>query len=307
MRLLVFLFFLCSIRCCIGQDSLHLFSKKEQFKSEVTSDSIFSLKAKSGVIPFFFHSMGEQAKAPFHMNGKQILLTVGVIGVTGVLIHFDEEIDAIFKPLKEKNKFIRNFSPEYTQLGEFYAYGILAGVFTFSAITHNYKPFHTSILAAQSAITAGIWTRVGKIMTGRMRPGATYNDLEFNQDHWFGPLGQFNPKYKNGRSIAAFDAFPSGHTAIAFAIATAFAKQYGNHKAVPIILYSLAGIVGISRLVEHEHWASDILPGAALGYLCADQVFRYDKKLKEGKKTASLRIFPTYLNGPGVSIIMLPK
>lgn len=277
-------------------------SKRDFFKREVKADSIFSLKAKSGIVPFFLHSMGEQAQAPFHMSGKQMLTTAGVLAITGILFHYDEEIDKAFKPIKDRNPFIKKVSPEFTQLGDYYGYGLIAGIFGVSAITKNYKPFHTSILAAQSAITAGIWVRVGKVLTGRMRPGATYNDLNFNHDHWFGPFGQFNSKNTPGRSVAAFDAFPSGHTAAAFAMATSFAKQYRDKKVVPVILYSVAGLIGVSRLVEHDHWASDILPGAIIGYLCADQVYRYDKKLKAGRQTSQWQIFPSIDQGLGLTV-----
>ena len=290
-----------------SQDTIIVRTSKEEFKTSVKGDSLLSLKSSTGIIPFFIHTMGEQAKAPFHMNGKQILHTAGVLAATGILIHFDQDIDKFFRPLKGNNSFLNKWSPEITQLGDYYGYGIVAGIFGVSAITKNYKPFHTSILAAQSALTAGIWVRVGKMLSGRMRPGATYNDREFNSDHWFGPFAQFDSKLNKGRSISSFDAFPSGHTAVAFALATSFAKQYNNHKAIPIILYSLAGMIGISRMIEHEHWASDLLPSAFIGYLCADQVYRYDKKLKAKKKTAMWRLFPNYNQNIGFTLIMSPQ
>ena len=290
-----------------SQDTIVVQSKKEEFKTSVKDDSLFSLKSSTGIVPFFIHTMGEQVKAPFHMNGKQILHTAVVLAATGILIHFDQDIDKLFRPLKSNNPFLNKWSPEFTQLGDYYGYGIVAGIFGVSAITKNYKPFHTSILAAQSAFSAGIWVRVGKMLSGRMRPGATYSDREFNSDHWFGPFAQFDSNLNRGRSSGAFDAFPSGHTAVAFALATSFAKQYSNHKAIPVILYSLAGMIGISRMVEHEHWASDILPSAFIGYLCADQVYRYDKKLKEKKKTAMWRLYPNYNQSVGFTLIISPQ
>jgi len=73
-------------------------------------------------------------------------------------------------------------------------------------------------------------------------------------------------------TCSAFDAFPSGHTATAFSIATVFATQYKDIKAIPVICYSTATLVGISRLTEHEHWASDVFVGGIMGYLCGNKL-----------------------------------
>ncbi len=296
-----------NLSAAANEDSLSTGKTKSDFCIKLKSDSLFSFKAKSGVIPFFFHSMGAQAVAPFHMNQKQIWRTAGVLALTAALIHFDMEIDKVFKPLKEKNKFLSKFTPEFTELGDYYGYALVAGIAGVSTITREYRPFHASVLAAQAALTAGIWVRAGKILTSRMRPGATYNDINYNSDHWFGPFAQFNPKYNKVRGVAAFDAFPSGHTAAAFAMATIFAKEYSEYKAVPPILYSLAGLVAVSRLIQHDHWASDLLPGAAIGYLCADQVFKYDKQIRMGRTTGLLNIYPSFDQVPQLTIRWAPN
>jgi membrane-associated phospholipid phosphatase len=41
---------------------------------------------------------------------------------------------------------------------------------------------------------------------------------------------------------------------------------------VPVLSYSAATLVGITRLTEHEHWASDVFVGGLIGYLCGKQV-----------------------------------
>lgn len=301
-----FSFVSLTVKCGGLEESVVIHKKESSFRPVIQSDSIFSMKAKSGFVPFFFHCLGEQARAPFHMTGKQIAVAAGVIAFTAVMIQFDSEIDKMFRPITDDNKFLRNTTPQFTELGDHYGYTLVAGIAGLSLVTQQYRPLHTTMLAAQAALTSGLWVRVGKILTSRMRPGATYNDPEFHTDHWFGPFAQFNSAYSKGRGVAAFDAFPSGHTAAAFAIATIFAKEYSDYKAVPVIAYGLAGMVAISRLVQHEHWASDLVPGAAIGYLCADQVFRYDKKLRIGSTTGSVKIFPAYDQGPMLTIKWSP-
>ena len=60
----------------------------------------------------------------------------------------------------------------------------------------------------------------------------------------------------------------------AFAAATVFAREYKDHLWVPILSYSAATLIGLSRITENAHWASDVFAGAALGYVTGLQVVR---------------------------------
>lgn len=219
------------------------------------------------------------------MKEKHWLLLGGATVITLTLIEYDEQIDGWIKPWKDKSSFVSTVSPLITDLGDVYGYALLGGFAGYSILGHDYRAFRVSLLAAQAAIASGVWTRIGKTLAGRMRPGQLYGDFEYKEDHWFGPFGQFKAMYNANRGIGAFDAFPSGHTGAAFAIATVFADQYVSYKAVPIIAYSLAGVVGVTRLIEHEHWASDVFVGGLIGYLCGKQVVNYEKKLFGGKNS----------------------
>ena len=60
------------------------------------------------------------------------------------------------------------------------------------------------------------------------------------------------------------DAFPSGHTTIAFATATSLSLDYRKWYIV-VPAYAWATSVGYSRMYEGYHAPSDILGGAAVG------------------------------------------
>lgn len=60
-------------------------------------------------------------------------------------------------------------------------------------------------------------------------------------------------------------SFPSGHTAITFAGAEFIRKAYGWQWGAPA--YAAAGFVGWSRVATDDHWAHDVLAGAAIGIL----------------------------------------
>ena len=80
-------------------------------------------------------------------------------------------------------------------------------------------------------------------------------------------IGQKRPpgpiEYKHFTADSSYHAMPSGHTTTAFALATTIARHYPEYKELS---YVLASLVGISRLYEDVHWASNIVAGAGLGY-----------------------------------------
>lgn len=112
--------------------------------------------------------------------------------------------------------------------------------------------------AIEAAALSGAVTFLVKGVAGRARP---YLDSTRANNFSF------------GRGISTsedYQSFPSEHTAAAFAFATAMtARLQARHSpavkwAAPV-LYGLATLTGISRVYNHDHWASDCLMGAAIG------------------------------------------
>ena len=243
------------------------------------ADSVFSFNSQKGYFPLLFYDFVEQAKAPFKMNTKQLLMTGAGIGITAILIHFDPKIDDWARVQKQKHYWVSKTSPVITRFGgDWGVYSVLAaGVL--SAAARNEKGVQTSLLATQAMITSGVWVNIIKIFTGRERPIAAYTFSKVGGGMWYGPLAKYDQDAVK-KPVSAYDAFPSGHTATAFSIATVIAEQYKDIKAVPIICYSAASLVGISRLIEHQHWASDVFVGGIMGYLCGKQVVAHYNKMK---------------------------
>jgi membrane-associated phospholipid phosphatase len=67
--------------------------------------------------------------------------------------------------------------------------------------------------------------------------------------------------------------------------------QYRDKPAVPVISYSAATLVGISRLTEQKHWASDVFAGALIGYLCGRQVVSHYNRIHQ--KSANYSVCDT--------------
>ena len=73
-------------------------------------------------------------------------------------------------------------------------------------------------------------------------------------------------------------AFPSGHTAYAFAGATLLGNRYPKLR---IPLYIGAGLVGVTRIYLGRHYLSDVIAGAAVGTITGALVSRHRGTLLE--------------------------
>jgi membrane-associated phospholipid phosphatase len=65
------------------------------------------------------------------------------------------------------------------------------------------------------------------------------------------------------RPTGSAHSFPSGHTSATFATAAVIQQHYGWKIAMPF--YALGGYVSVSRLVDNQHWTSDVIFGSAIG------------------------------------------
>lgn len=225
-----------------------------------------------------FNNVEEQATAPFKFKKKEWLITGATIGITATLLHFDNDIDKWATVQKQKHNWVNKSSPVITQFGDIYSYSSIVAAGLISAAFNKPKGVQTSLLATEALITSGAWVQLIKHFTGREDPSASYIYSKVPGGKWWGPFAQYDQDVPVYKSTSSFDAFPSGHTAAAFSIATVFASQYSDTKVIPIISYSMATLVGVSRLTEHAHWASDVFVGGLIGYICGKQVVnRYNK------------------------------
>ncbi len=198
--------------------------------------------------------------------------------------------------LNKASKFITNFGAEY----EIYT---LAAIGTFGLIIKDEKLKNTTLLATQAFISAGAVATVIKTLTGRDRPS------------YYGVDETANPTFRgpfNGKNNSYSSSFPSGHSSVAFAAATVYALEYKNKPIIPIIAYSAASLISLSRITENKHWFTDVVVGAALGYLSGKQVVNnYHRYIGEQEKEKSKTRYSFQLNysaghwSPGM-IVHLP-
>lgn len=119
-------------------------------------------------------------------------------------------------------------------------------------------------LALVTATLAADWlSYLLRQVTGRDRPPLVYPDPK--------PLV----------ALPHTGAFPSGHSASAFAAATVIAFS-SRRLAVPA--YVLAALVAWSRVYVGVHWPLDVIGGAALGVLVGTLVVKALPRLSEVRR-----------------------
>ena len=106
---------------------------------------------------------------------------------------------------------------------------------------------------------------------GRARP---FVDTVPNPDNW-----QVFRGFTGGDK---YRSFPSGHSVAAFAAAAAVSSETSRWwpGAIYVIgpaMYGGAALVGLSRMYENRHWASDVIMGAAIGTFAGTKVVRYHR------------------------------
>ena len=80
-------------------------------------------------------------------------------------------------------------------------------------------------------------------------------------------------------------SFPSGHSIIAFAGATALHKEFGKVSPwISVAGYSVATFVAVDRVVRDRHHWYDSLAGAGIGFAATEATWWLSDKLFKNKK-----------------------
>lgn len=158
--------------------------------------------------------------------------------VSGVLLNGNGKESFKNEIAEERNEHLKNFR---THVDNYLQFSPIAIAYGLDALGYRSKtdfPNRTAILIkGELAITGSVFLL--KSITHQLRPD------------------------KSG-----YNSFPSGHTAQAFAAATFLSEEYkGRFKWMPYAAYSIAGSVGVMRMVNNKHYISDVLFGAGLGFL----------------------------------------
>jgi len=219
-----------------------------------------------------FSSAGESPSESFcDFTGENHRLILSGALIAGLSIYtWDKQVDDYFAA--DRNSFIYDAGRGMSSFAEFYGRSnsrvavFYGGLTSFMLVSgwlteseHFYDTAKLMTLGMAYSVTANF---VVKMLIGRKRPYIDQGPHEFEAFAF--------SKNKDQRS------FYSGHTASAFTMMTILAKQYDN-PWIKIPAYSFAACVGMQRIESRDHWTSDVIIGAALGYLTGDILVKRSK------------------------------
>ena len=197
---------------------------------------------------------------------KPILRTgelIGVLAATAIGMALDQTL---------RNKFHDNgagFGHTATQVGNAigspFEYPVWFGLAAIGKVAGSKGLYGVASRAFKSIAVAGAGGMILKVIAGRQRPTQSPNDAF-----------TFRPFSFNDNS------FPSGHTTVAFALATSLAREIKGQWD-DVAFFSLATLTAYSRMRDDKHWFSDVVFGAGVGILSARFVHRREAKILLGK------------------------
>jgi membrane-associated phospholipid phosphatase len=192
---------------------------------------------------------------------------IGSYGLSSV----DPAIARYFQtPERQKNPTMRSIANAFTHvqettltIGSFLTYGVarLAGARDVEVV---------ALHATEAIVASSLTSQVIRGPLGRARPkDATPKFEDQYEFHWF-----------NGFSHFQYRAFPSIHSASAFAVAAAVVTEThrrspGSTWYVAPLAYTIAAGPGYARMYLGQHWASDIFMGAFVGTFYGLRVVDY--------------------------------
>ncbi len=137
----------------------------------------------------------------------------------------------------------------------------LGGLYLTGCIKKDTTLKKVALLCGESALISGVIVRALKILIGRARPS----------------IGEGAYSYAPFNINASNHSFPSGSTSTAFAIASCITEECKN-PLVKAASYGMAVLVGLSRIHDNKHWASDVFLGGVIGIGVGKTISKLHKK-----------------------------
>ncbi len=188
---------------------------------------------------------------------RELVVATMAIAVTAAVAHFDRRSAAFLQaPRLQRMSDLQSAARDAAFMGgpgPFLLGGVL---FAGGRLTSSESVADVGLHLTEAVVLAATINGVAKGVSGRALPQASADpdNIEFGRGFHHG----------NGPYVS----FPSGHTAAAFAMAAVLAGETGRlhpqlSRFVAPVAYGGASVIGLARMYQNVHWASD-LPMAAL-------------------------------------------
>jgi len=205
----------------------------------------------------YLYDTGQILSSPLRWQGRDWLTASFVVAASVGMYAYDQDIKEWFQD--KRNSTTDNLAKVFTPIGNpLFAVPAMGLVYLYGEHRQSEKAKRIGLLGVESIVLSGVFTGALKFATHRPRPdtGERYN------------------KWEASRFFSTDNlSFPSLHTSTAFSMAKVLAAEADNPYVTPVV-YALASLVGLARLNDNDHWASDAFVGAAIGYFTAAAVLR---------------------------------
>lgn len=202
------------------------------------------------------------------LTGKDALLIGAFTLGTAAVAPLDRQVaKRLQDPGTQENRFLKTAASGLRVMAV--PGSLLAGIGVY-AIGRADGQRRVQALGLHSVESIVLATTVGtgiKLVTGRARP-----HIDIDNPYDFQLL--------RGFSKEKYRSFPSGHSINAFAFASTVTREtqfWWPHSVwyVGTVMYGGATLMGVSRIYNNQHWASDVIAGAAIGTVIGLNVVKY--------------------------------
>ena len=189
--------------------------------------------------------------SPLHINRDNAKLWIIFGGGTAALIATDQKVS---NNLAQENSLTRPSTWASRFGSDYFLFPAWASFYVVGKVSDSPRARDTARLGIEALIDADITAGVLKVATQRPRPEIQGESVRF---------------FRGG------DAFPSGHSIKAWALARVVSREFSENRIVPFVAYGLAATVSVARVGGRRHSPSDALAGAAMGFFIGDFVYRH--------------------------------
>jgi membrane-associated phospholipid phosphatase len=226
--------------------------------------------------------------------GKDVLLLGAFTLGTAFVAPIDMQIAGRLQDSStQENRFLHTAATGFRLLGDPGSFLTGTVIYLIGRADGQRRVQALGLHSVESILLADVLGGAIKFTAGRQRPLVDVKN-PYSFQRWRGFQG-----YR-------FQSFPSGHTTTAFAFASTVTREtqfWWPHAAwyVGTVFYGGASLVGMSRIYNNQHWASDVMAGAAIGTIVGLKVVKYthshpgnhiDQELIKGKKSSPIQISP---------------
>ena len=221
------------------------------------------------------------------LTGKDALLLGAFTLGTVLVAPIDMQIaNRLQDPGTQENRFLGRSATGFRLLADPGSFVTAAGIYVVGRIDGQRRVQALGLHSLESILLADVLGGGIKLVAGRQRPFVDVKN-PYSFQLWRGFQGD---RYRS---------FPSGHTITAFAFASTVTREtqfWSPHVGfyVGTVFYGGAALVGLSRIYNNQHWASDVVAGAAIGTIVGLKVVKYthshpgnhyDQLLIKGKRS----------------------